>query len=76
MRPWRRVRGLLLRVVLKRPLAVSLGCAIASPGVLLAWRDYTWESGITDGLSLLTIATGAAIVYAGLSGRSPDWNNG
>jgi hypothetical protein len=73
MRPWRRVRGLLLRVVLDRRAAVALGCAIAAPGVLLAWRDYAWETGVTDGLALLAIATGAALAYAGLSGRRPDW---
>jgi hypothetical protein len=74
MRAWRRVRGLLLRVVLNRRAAVALGCAIAAPGVLLAWRDYSWESGVTDGLALVTIATGVAIAYAGISGRQPDWH--
>jgi hypothetical protein len=74
MRPWRRVRGLLLRVVLKRPLAVSLGCAIAAPGLLIVWRDYAWETGVTDGLALLALASGAALAYAGLSGRRPDWH--
>ena len=76
MRPWRRIRGLLLRVVLNRPLAVSLGCAIALPGVLLAWRDYAWESAVTDALGLLLVATGVALAYAGISGRQPDWHNG
>jgi hypothetical protein len=36
-------------------------------------RDYAWESGVTDGLSLLAVATGIAIAWAGFSGRRPDW---
>ena len=60
-------------MVLNGPAAVALGCAIAALGLLLVWRDYPWESGVTDGLSLVAVATGVAIAYAGLSGRRPDW---
>ena len=60
-------------MVLNRPVAVALGGAIAAPGVLLVWRDYAWESGMSDGLALVVIATGVAIAYAGIRGRQPDW---
>ena len=69
----RRLRGLLLRFVLNRPLATSAGLAMATPGAVLLVRDFTWESGITDGIALLTLATGVAIAWAGLAGRQPDW---
>jgi hypothetical protein len=69
----RRLRGLLIRLVLNRPLAIGLGAVLAAPGVLLMLRDYEWESGVTDGLALLTVATGVAIVWAGVTGRQPDW---
>jgi hypothetical protein len=69
----RRLRGLLIRLVLNRPLAIALGAALAAPGVLLMLRDYDWESGVTDGLALLTVATGIAIAWAGVTGRQPDW---
>jgi hypothetical protein len=69
----RRLRGFVIRLVLNRPLAIGVGLAIAAPGVLLMLRDYAWESGVTDGLALLTVATGVAIAWAGFSGRRPDW---
>jgi hypothetical protein len=69
----RRLRGLLLRVVLNRPVAMALGIAMALPGVLLLVQDFAWESGVTDGLALLALATGIAIAWSGLTGRQPDW---
>jgi hypothetical protein len=69
----RRLRGVLLRLVLNRPLAIGLGCIVAAPGALLLARDFRWENGITDGLALLSLATGAAIIWTGLTGRKPDW---
>jgi hypothetical protein len=69
----RRIRGVLLRLVLNRPLAIAIGIAIALPGALLLLNDYTWENGVTDGLSLIALATGIAIVWAGIAGRQPDW---
>jgi hypothetical protein len=64
---------MLLRFVLNRPLAIAVGSLIAAPGLLLLVNDYAWENGVTDGLSLLALATGIAIVWAGISGRQPDW---
>ncbi len=69
----RRLRGLLLRLVLNRPLAIAVGAALASPGVLLLVNVYDWESGVTDGLALLSLATGSALTWAGVTGRRPDW---
>jgi hypothetical protein len=69
----RRLRGLLLRVVLNRPVAISLGIAMALPGGLLLVQDFAWESGVTDGLALLALATGIAVAWSGVTGRQPDW---
>ena len=69
----RRLRGILLRFVLNRPLAVACGVVLAAPGVMLLVRDYAWESGITDGFALLSVATGFALAWTGVSGRKPDW---
>jgi len=69
----RRLRGLVLRLVLNRPLAIGAGLATAAPGVLLMVGDYAWESGVTDGLGLLAVATGVAIAWAGVTGRKGDW---
>jgi hypothetical protein len=69
----RRLRGFIIRLVLNRPAAVAAGALIAAPGVLLLARDYAWESGITDGLALVSTATGAALAWAGMTGRRGDW---
>jgi hypothetical protein len=69
----RRVRGLLLRLVLNRRTAIAVGSIVALPGALLLAGDYAWESGISDGLALVALATGIALVWSGLSGRRPDW---
>lgn len=69
----RRLRGWLLRLVLNRPAAMIAGAFVAAPGALLLANDYAWESWITDGLALLTLATGTALAWAGLTGRRADW---
>lgn len=69
----RRVRGRLLRLVLNRPAAFAAGAAVAAPGAVLLLRDFPWESGATDGLALVLLATGIALVWAGLTGRKQDW---
>ncbi len=73
MTRWRRLRGLLLRIVLRKTAAVVTGGALAAPAVLLLVRDFPWESGLTDALALVMCATGAALVWTGLTGRQPDW---
>jgi len=72
----RRTRGFLLRVAFRRVTAVAAGLVLVLPSAVLMVRDFHWESGVTDGLSLICGATGAALVLIGLSGRSPDWVDG
>src|SRR5262245_7260982 len=69
----RRLRGLLLRLVLNRPLAIGVGLALIAPAAWLFLSDLPWESGVTDGLALLALATGVALVWTGISGRQADW---
>jgi hypothetical protein len=69
----RRLRGVLLRLVLNRSAAVAAGAALVAPATLLLLRDFPWESGATDGLGLVMLATGIALAWAGLTGRRPDW---
>ena len=69
------MRGVLLRLVLNRPLAIAVGAAIAAPAALLLAADYAWETGATDGLALLALATGIAVAWAGVTGRKPDWTD-
>lgn len=73
MSRFRRARGLLLRLAFHRATAVAIGLALVVPSVWLIAGDYRWESGVTDGLTLVCGATGAALVLIGLSGRSADW---
>jgi hypothetical protein len=69
----RRARGWLLRLVLKRPAAITLGLCLLAPAAYLTLRDLPWETSTTDGLSLILGATGAALLLAGIGGRRPDW---
>jgi hypothetical protein len=72
--PWlRRARGALLRLVLARWPAVVLGIALTAPAVWLVVGEYAWESWITDGVALISGATGVALLVAGVSGRMADW---
>ena len=72
-REGRRLRGLLIRAVLNRRLAVATGAVLLAPAAWLLAADYAWESWYTDGLGLVCAATGAALLLAGLGGRRPDW---
>ncbi len=69
----KRLRGALLRLVLNRAAAVALGLALLLPSCWLLAYDFPWESAATDGLGLIVGATGAALLFAGLGGRRPDW---
>ena len=71
----RRIRGVILRLARRRGLAIVLGLALAVPGALVEWlgRDVpVW----LNGLSLLAVATGIALVWTGLTGVRPDWIDG
>ena len=69
----KRARGWLLRVVLKRPVAIALGVALVAPSAWLLMQDLPWETPLTDGLGLIFGATGVAFLAAGIGGRRPDW---
>ena len=69
----RRLRGWLIRLVLNRTLSVLLGLLLLAPAAWLFFGDYAWETPVTDGLQLVLGATGAALLFAGLGGRRPDW---
>ena len=69
----KRLRGSILRFVLKRPAAITLGLLLLAPSVWLLVQDLQWESPATDGIGLILGATGAAFLLAGIGGRRPDW---
>jgi hypothetical protein len=69
----KRLRGSLLRVVLKRPAAIMLGIILLTPSVWLLAEDLPWETPATDGIGLIAGATGVAFLLAGIGGRRPDW---
>lgn len=71
--PLKRLRGSLLRFLLRRPAAMTLGLLLAAPSVWLLFQDLPWESPVTDGLGLVVGATGVAFLLAGIGGRRPDW---
>jgi hypothetical protein len=69
----KRLRGWLLRLVLKRGVSIVLGIVLLAPAVWLLAGDYKWETAATDGLGLILGATGAALLLTGIGGRRPDW---
>jgi hypothetical protein len=68
----RRVRGMLLRLVRRRALAMAIGIALAAPA---AWLEFGGIGGAwwLDGVALIVGATGLAIFWTGLTGAAPDW---
>jgi hypothetical protein len=68
----RRARGVILRLVRRRGLAMTVGLAMIAPA---AWLELSGASGAwwLDGLGLVLGATGIALVWAGLTGSRPDW---
>jgi hypothetical protein len=69
----KRFRGAVLRFVLKRPAAITLGLALVAPAGWLLVQDLPWENPATDGIGLILGATGVAFLLAGIGGRRPDW---
>ena len=67
----RRMRGLLLRLVRRRMLAMAVGLALALPAMWIEFgsRGAWW----LDGLALIAGATGIAIFWTGVTGIAPDW---
>jgi hypothetical protein len=72
-RKGRRLRGLFIRLVLNRKVSMAMGVLLLAPAVWLFAGDYAWETPMTDGLQLILGATGAALLFAGIGGRRPDW---
>jgi hypothetical protein len=68
----RRLRGMTLRFVRRRRLAMIVGLALVLPA---AWVEFSGRFGEwwIDGLALIVGATGLAIFWTGLTGGSPDW---
>jgi hypothetical protein len=68
----RRTRGVLLRLVRRRALAMLVGVALIAPA---AWMEFSGRFGAwwQDGLALVAGATGIAIFWTGLTGVAPDW---
>ncbi|MGH9311903.1 MAG: hypothetical protein ACRD1S_01770 [Vicinamibacterales bacterium] len=69
----KRLRGILLRTAYTRPVAVAIGAALVAPAALVWLRDFAWESTLTDGLALISGATGVAFIIAGFQRRRGDW---
>ena len=69
---YRRVRGALLRLVRRRLIAVVVGFALAGPA---AWLEFggRYDAWWVNGLSLILAATGAAVIWTGVVGSTPDW---
>jgi hypothetical protein len=67
-----RTRGMVLRLVRRRGLAMLVGAALAVPA---AWVEFSgrFSAWWIEGLALIVGATGIAILWTGLTGISPDW---
>ena len=68
----RRARGMILRLVRQRTLAIVIGLALVLPA---AWVEFSgrYESGWAQGVALVLGASGLAILWTGITGPSPDW---
>jgi hypothetical protein len=61
-----------LRLVRRRPVAILVGALLVAPA---AWLELAgrFDAWWVDGASLVLGATGAAILWTGLTGVHPDW---
>jgi hypothetical protein len=68
----RRFRGMILRLVRRRALAIAVGLALVIPA---AWIEFSgrFDAWWVEGLALVVGASGAAIFWTGLTGAAPDW---
>ena len=68
----RRGRGFLLRFVRRRLLAAVAGLALVLPAV---WMElgYAGDAWWISGAALVLGATGAALLWSGIAGLSPDY---
>ena len=67
-----RTRGFLLRLVRQRALAFVVGLLLAVPA---AWIEFggRFDQWWVQGLALVGGATGVALIWIALTGRSQDW---
>ncbi len=68
----RRARGLLFRLVRRRTTSIVVGLVMAVPA---AWMELSgrFDAWWVEGLSLVLVATGVALIWTGLAGVKPDW---
>jgi hypothetical protein len=72
MTPIRRARGALLRLARRRRLAAVVGVLLVVPAAWIQTRgrfDAWW----VEGLSLVAGAVGVALLWTGIFGLKPDW---
>lgn len=69
----RRLRGRVLRLTRSRSAGLASGLLLLLPSAATAVADFAWESWLTDGLGLVGLATGSALILVALGGRRPDW---
>ena len=69
----RRARGLLLRVAFARRAAALAGVMLLAAFAVIRLYEFGWESWLTDGVSLVLGASGAALLLVAATGRRPDW---
>ena len=67
-----RLRGTILRLVRRRALAIAVGLALVIPA---AWVEFSgaFAAWWVEGLALIVGASGAAVLWTGLTGAAPDW---
>jgi hypothetical protein len=68
----RRFRGVVLRLVRRRTLAIVLGSllVLSAAWIQLHGRFDAWW---IEGFSLVGGATGVALLWTGIAGLKPDW---
>ena len=68
----RRFRGALLRLVRRRAVVAAVGLLLVVPAAYVEFfsRDVVWWA---EGLSVIALATGCALLWTGATGVKPDW---
>jgi MFS superfamily sulfate permease-like transporter len=70
----RRLRGAILRLVLRRWPAIVVGSLLLAPAIAMPWTQPRWPRPV-EALAWIAGATGIALILAGLGGRQPDWDD-
>jgi ABC-type uncharacterized transport system permease subunit len=63
---------MLLRLVRRRALAIVVGGALALPA---AWIEFSgrYDAWWVQGMALVLLASGLAVLWTGVTGPGPDW---